>query len=99
MIRRATHHQPRPLGSRIAATKANKTMMARGPSAYFGRVAKKRIVEAVREGVSVEAAWNIAGLKKQAMAEAAAQRLAGTGWFPELLRTTPIIERETGQAA
>ena len=36
----------------------------------FGRVSKERIIEAVREGVSVEAASNI----------------AGTGWLPELLR-------------
>jgi ParB family chromosome partitioning protein len=68
-------------------------------ASYFGRVSKERITEAVREGVSVEAARNIATMKKQAMAEAAAQRLAGTGWLPELLRTGPMIERETEQAA
>jgi ParB family chromosome partitioning protein len=34
-----------------------------------------------------EAAGNIAGMKKQAMAEAAEPRLASTGWLPELLRT------------
>jgi ParB family transcriptional regulator, chromosome partitioning protein len=62
---------------------------------YFGRVSKERIVEAVREGVSPEAANNIAGMKKQAMAEAAEQRLAGTGWLPELLRTGFAIEHET----
>ena len=66
---------------------------------YFGRVSKERIVEAVREGVSVEAAANIAGMKKLAMAEAAERRLAGTGWLPELLRTGSAIERETEQAA
>jgi ParB family chromosome partitioning protein len=66
---------------------------------YFGRVSKERIVEAVREGVSVEAAANIAGMKKLAMAEAAERRLAGTGWLPDLLRTGSAIERETEQAA
>lgn len=66
---------------------------------YFGRVSKERIVEAVREGVSVEAAANIAGMKKLAMAEAAERRLAGTGWLPELLRTGTAIEREAEQAA
>jgi ParB family chromosome partitioning protein len=66
---------------------------------YFGRVSKERIVEAVREGVSAEAAINIAGMKKLAMAEAAERRLAGTGWLPELLRTGSAIERETEQAA
>jgi ParB family chromosome partitioning protein len=54
---------------------------------YFGRVSKERIVEAVREGVSVEAAANMMDMKKLAMAEAAERRLAGTGWLPELLRT------------
>ena len=62
---------------------------------YFSRVSKTLIAEAVREGVSAEAASNIASMKKQAMAEAAAQRLAGTGWLPELLRTAPVVERET----
>ena len=68
-------------------------------ASYFGRVSKERIIESVREGVSVEAAANIAGMKKQAMADAAEQRLAGTGWLPELLRTGTVIERETEQAA
>jgi len=68
-------------------------------ASYFGRVSKERILDAVREGSSDEVAANIAGMKKQAMAEAAVQRLAGTGWLPELLRTTPITERETEQAA
>jgi hypothetical protein len=40
-------------------------------ASYFRRVSKDRIIEAVREGVSVEAAGNIAGMKKQAMAEGA----------------------------
>ena len=66
---------------------------------YFGRVSKERIVEAVREGVSVEAAANIAGMKKLAMAETAERRLAGTGWLPELLRTGSAAEIETEQAA
>jgi ParB family transcriptional regulator, chromosome partitioning protein len=48
----------------------------------------------VREGISPEAAANIAGLKKQAMAEAAAQRLAATKWLPDLLRTAPPAATE-----
>lgn len=58
------------------------------PSAenYLGRVSRDRILEAVREGVSKEAADNIAGLKKQAMADAAAQRLRGKRWLPPILR-------------
>jgi ParB family chromosome partitioning protein len=48
-------------------------------ASYLGRVSKERIIAAIREGVSVEAADNIAGMKKQAMAEAAEKRLAGRG--------------------
>lgn len=66
---------------------------------YFGRVSKERIAEAMREGVSAEAAANIAGMKKLAMAEAAERRLAGTGWLPELLRTGSAVELATEQAA
>jgi ParB family chromosome partitioning protein len=56
-------------------------------AAYLGRVTKERILEAVREGVSKESADNIASLKKGAMAEAAEQRLAQSGWLPPLLRS------------
>jgi ParB family transcriptional regulator, chromosome partitioning protein len=68
-------------------------------ASYFGRVSKERILEVVREGVSPEAATNIATLKKQAMAETAEQRLAGTGWLPPLLRTGSDAPPETQQAA
>jgi hypothetical protein len=40
----------------------------------------------VGEGVSDDAAKNIATLKKTAMAEVAAERLAGKKWPPPLLR-------------
>jgi ParB family transcriptional regulator, chromosome partitioning protein len=53
---------------------------------YLGCVSKDRIPEAVREGVSLEAAENLAGLKKSAITEAAAERLAGKGWLPDMLR-------------
>jgi ParB family chromosome partitioning protein len=61
------------------------------PSAasYFGKVSKERIVQAVREAVSDQAAQNIASMKKQAMAEAAEAALAGKGWLPALLRQSP----------
>jgi ParB family transcriptional regulator, chromosome partitioning protein len=58
---------------------------------YFGRVTKSRILDAVREGVSPEAAERIAGMKKQAMAETAAQLVAGRGWLPDVLRM-PVHE-------
>jgi ParB family chromosome partitioning protein len=58
---------------------------------YLGRVSKDRILEAVREGVSKEAAENLASLKKQAMAEAAEQRLKDKRWLPPVLRVpTPL---------
>jgi ParB family transcriptional regulator, chromosome partitioning protein len=54
---------------------------------YFNRVSKDRIAEAVREGVSAQAAQNIANMKKPAMAEAAEAALKGKGWLPFVLRT------------
>jgi ParB family chromosome partitioning protein len=43
--------------------------------------------------VSDEAAEQIDGMKKQAMAETAEQLLVGTGWLPVLLRTPAAIQR------
>lgn len=54
---------------------------------YFSRVSKSRILEAVTEAVSPDAARRITGAKKADMAEAAADLVAGTGWLPEPLRT------------
>jgi ParB family chromosome partitioning protein len=54
---------------------------------YLGRVTKAHILVAVREALGNEAADRIASMKKQPMAEAAEQLLAGTGWLPPLLRT------------
>lgn len=54
---------------------------------YLRRVPKKLVLEAVTEGVSAQAAENIASLKKEALAESAEQRLAGTGWLPVVLRS------------
>jgi ParB family chromosome partitioning protein len=54
---------------------------------YLGRITKARILGAVREAIGEEAADQMANMKKQGMAEAAEQLLAGTGWLPPLLRT------------
>lgn len=54
---------------------------------YFARVSKDRILDAVREGVSAQAAENIASLKKAAMAEAAEKLLEASGWLPSVLRS------------
>jgi len=67
-------------------------------SAYLGRVTKAHILTAVREGAGDEAAERLAGKKKQEMAEAAEQELAGTGWLPPLLRTKPPAWLDVPQA-
>ncbi len=54
---------------------------------YLGRVAKARILAAVREAKGDAAAQRIDHLKKDEMAEKAEALLAGTGWLPEPLRT------------
>jgi ParB family chromosome partitioning protein len=64
---------------------------------YFGRVSKARILEAVREAVSDEAAEQMEGMKKQPMAEAAERLLVGAGWLPALLRT-PGVGSDTASA-
>lgn len=67
----------------------------------MGRITKARILEAVREGVSIDAADQMAQMKKQGMAEAAEQLLAGTGWLPAPLRTARAAQgpAESPQAA
>jgi ParB family transcriptional regulator, chromosome partitioning protein len=54
---------------------------------YLSKVSKTRIIEAVSEAVSQAAAQQLGSLQKVAMAEAAAERLAGTGWLPAILRS------------
>jgi ParB family chromosome partitioning protein len=60
---------------------------------YLGRVTKARILEAVCEGVSGEAAERMVDMKKVDMAEAAEQLLAATDWLPSLLRTAKPQDR------
>jgi ParB family chromosome partitioning protein len=50
-------------------------------------VTKAHIAATVREAVSDEAAYQIAGRKNQPMAAAAEQLLAPTAWLPSLMRT------------
>jgi ParB family chromosome partitioning protein len=59
---------------------------------YLGQVTKAVIVEAVREGVSEDAASQLADLKKPAMAEAAERLLADKGWLPKVLRLPQTVE-------
>ena len=57
---------------------------------------KALILDAVREAASDEAADHLASMKKQPMAETAEQLLAGTGWLPPLMRTSPVAEASGG---
>jgi ParB family chromosome partitioning protein len=59
-------------------------------ASYLGRIPKARILEAVAEGVSPEAAENLAKLKKAALVAHAEERLAGSGWLPAILRS-PLL--------
>ncbi len=65
---------------------------------YLGRVTKARILEAVREAVSTEAADRIADMKKPDMAEAAEQLLAATDWLPALMRTPQVAQQDVAQS-
>jgi len=53
---------------------------------YLARVSKVQILEAVKEGVSPEAAQNLATLKKGDLVARAEERLTGKGWLPQALR-------------
>lgn len=53
---------------------------------YLGQVTKAAILEAVRDGVSEQAATQLVELKKPAMAEAAERLLADKRWLPKVLR-------------
>ena len=66
---------------------------------YFGRVTKARILEAVAEGASTEAAERLADLKKADMAEAAQAALDGKDWLPPLLRPPGRAEAESQRLA
>jgi len=61
---------------------------------YLGRVSKARILAAVAEGVSPQAAENLAKLKKDALVAQAEERLAGRRWLPAPLRTPVVTQAE-----
>lgn len=60
--------------------------------AFFGRISKDRMLEAVREAKGDKAAESIAHLKKDDMASAAAGLVEGSGWLPAPLRTRPLVQ-------
>lgn len=53
---------------------------------YFKSVPKARIIAAVTEVLSPDAVAPLDKLNKSALAKAAEERLASTGWLPEILR-------------
>ena len=66
---------------------------------YLGRVPKRRILEAVREGAGERAAQLIDHLKKGDMAKEAERLLADSFWLPEPLRTVDDDAPSTDQVA
>lgn len=56
---------------------------------YLSRVSKAKVLAAVREAVSPEAADAIAGFKKDRLIDAAEKKLEGTRWLPGPLKITP----------
>jgi ParB family chromosome partitioning protein len=53
---------------------------------YFARVSKQQALDAVAEGVTRQAADNLAKLKKDELAKEAEAQLKGSGWLPAILR-------------
>jgi len=66
---------------------------------YLDRVTKAQIAAAVSEGVSVEAAGRLSGLKKPQMVEAAEPLLVEAGWLPPILRTVRSHAEASGDGA
>jgi ParB family chromosome partitioning protein len=63
---------------------------------YLGRASKARILAAVAEGVTPQAAENLAKLKKDALIAQAEDRLAGKRWLPAPLRA-PVVTQAVPQ--
>jgi ParB family chromosome partitioning protein len=63
--------------------------------AYFGRITKAQILDAVREANGEEAADRIASLKKPEMAKAAEELLQDSDWLPAVLRTPKVDALDT----
>lgn len=67
---------------------------------YFGRITKRKILDAVAEAVGEGTANLLAFEKKDKMAAEAEERLANTGWLPEplrLLADEPAVEASAQQ--
>lgn len=58
-------------------------------ASYFNHVSKATTLAAVTEAAGANAAAPLAGLKKEGVTAGAEQAVAGRGWLPRCLRTTP----------
>ncbi|KDP84680.1 hypothetical protein CF70_017835 [Cupriavidus sp. SK-3] len=56
------------------------------PASFLNHLPKARAIEAVAEATSKKDAEALATMKKDKLAQAAEQKLAGTGWLPKILR-------------
>jgi len=66
---------------------------------YLNRVPKARILEAVREAKGEGTAQLLDHLKKGEMAAEAARLLKGSGWLPEVLRSTDQVALDGDEVA
>ena len=55
-------------------------------ASYFGSMPRARVLEVVTEAVSAEASASLAKLKKEALAQAAEEKVISTGWLSSILR-------------
>ncbi len=63
-------------------------------ASYLGRVSKARVLDAVREAVTPEAADNLSKMKKDALVAEAERRLEGRRWLPAALRRAAEAEAQ-----
>lgn len=60
------------------------------PDSYFGRVSKAQILADVSEATSIQRAQQLEGMKKDAMAKAAADLIGSEGWVPPLMKGAAV---------
>ena len=90
------NRRPRPLAhadTLAQAMQLDMTAAGWAPTveAFFSRITKGQMLDAVREAQGGEAADRITGFKKDDMAVEAAKLVEGTGWLPKHLRTLPLV--------
>jgi ParB family chromosome partitioning protein len=79
---------PQPIADAIAtAVSLDRAEFWQPTASYLGTVSKAKVLEAVSEAVSPEAARKLNGLKKDALVAQAQQYLDGKRWLPSVLRS------------